>query len=111
MGSGSLAAMAVFESKYKEDLDEKSAVALVDEAIQAGIFNDLGSGGNVDICILSKSKGQTMLRNYQKPTMGRYTVPTSRPFPKGTTGMCDAVLLAAHASRRSLACRRCSGDL
>lgn len=87
MGSGSLAAMSVFEAKYREDLDEKSAVALVDEAIQAGIFNDLGSGGNVDICILSKSKGQTMLRNYQKPTMNRYTNPKPRPFPKGTTAV------------------------
>jgi len=87
MGSGSLAAMAVFESKYKDDLDEKSAVSLVDEAIQAGIFNDLGSGGNVDICILSKTTGKTMLRNYQKPTMNRYTVPKARPFPKGTTAV------------------------
>ncbi len=92
-------------------------MALVDEAIQAGIFNDLGSGGNVDICILSKSKGnplpphtpplhllclkshtllplllssfmtgRTMLRNYQKPTLGRYVPPKSRPFPIGATG-------------------------
>ena len=29
---------------------EKDAIDLVNEAIQAGIFNDLGSGGNVDIC-------------------------------------------------------------
>jgi 20S proteasome subunit beta 2 len=88
MGSGSLAAMAIFESKYKDDLDEKAAVALVDEAIQAGIFNDLGSGGNVDICILSKSAGtKTMLRNYKKPTMDRYTTPKARPFAKGTTAI------------------------
>jgi len=87
MGSGSLAAMAVFEAKYKDNLDEKQAIALVDEAIQAGIFNDLGSGGNVDICVISKSKGKQMYRNFQKPTMDRYTVPKSRPFPKGTTAI------------------------
>jgi len=87
MGSGSLAAMAVFESKYKEDLDEKSAVALVDEAVQSGIFNDLGSGGNVDICILSKKNGMTMLRNYQKPTLDRYSPPKPRIFPRGTTAI------------------------
>jgi len=98
MGSGSLAAMAIFEAKYKENLDEKSAVALVDEAIQAGIFNDLGSGGNVDICILSKTHGQIMLRNYQKPTLNRYTAPKPRPFPKGTT----AVLAETQALFKSL---------
>jgi len=87
MGSGSLAAMAVFESKFKDDLDEKSAVALVDEAIQSGIFNDLGSGGNVDICILSKTHGMTMLRNYQRPTLDRYTPPKPRVFPPGTTAI------------------------
>jgi len=84
MGSGSLAAMAVFESKYKDDMDEKSAVALVSSAIQAGIFNDLGSGGNVDICVLNK-QGQTMLRTYQSPTMDRYKKPVPPTFAKGTT--------------------------
>jgi len=87
MGSGSLAAMAVFESKYQEDMDEKTAVHLVDEAIQSGIFNDLGSGGNVDICILSKTKGRVMLRNYQKPTLDRFTKPKVRHFPLGTTAV------------------------
>ena len=44
MGSGSLAAMAVFESRYKPDMEEAEAVELVRDAIRAGIFNDLGSG-------------------------------------------------------------------
>ena len=43
MGSGSLAAMAVFERGYKDGLGEDDAVLLVAEAIQSGIFNDLGS--------------------------------------------------------------------
>ena len=54
MGSGSLAAMAVFEAKWKPDLEEEEAKQLVSEAIQAGIFNDLGSGGNVDMCVIKK---------------------------------------------------------
>jgi len=89
MGSGSLAAMSVFEAKYRDDLDEKSAVALVDEAIQAGIFNDLGSGGNVDICILSRKEGHKPLRTYKSPTVadGRYEKPKDRPFPIGTTAL------------------------
>jgi 20S proteasome subunit beta 2 len=52
MGSGSLAAMAVFESAWRSDLTETEAVTLVQRAIGAGIFNDLGSGSNCDICII-----------------------------------------------------------
>jgi len=36
MGSGELCAMSVFESGYKDDLDEKEAIDLVDQAIQSG---------------------------------------------------------------------------
>jgi len=85
MGSGSLAAMSVFETKYKDDLDEKEAVALVDEAIQAGIFNDLGSGSNVDICIISKPRGVQFLRNYQTPNKRLYNRKSGYNFPRGTT--------------------------
>jgi len=66
MGSGSLAAMAVFESAYKDDMNEEEAKLLVRRAIRAGIFNDLGSGGNVDLCVLRKTATGTaveMLRN------------------------------------------------
>ncbi|XP_054249435.1 proteasome subunit beta type-7 [Indicator indicator] len=56
MGSGSLAAMAVFEDKYKPDMEEEEAKQLVRDAIAAGIYNDLGSGSNIDICVISKSK-------------------------------------------------------
>jgi 20S proteasome alpha/beta subunit len=34
MGSGSLAAMAIFESQYKDNLTEDEAVAMADQAIQ-----------------------------------------------------------------------------
>jgi 20S proteasome subunit beta 2 len=85
MGSGSLAAMSVFETLYADNMDEKAAVNLVDKAIQAGIFNDLGSGGNVDICVISKSKGVNMMRNYRKPNERRYRRPNAYAFPRGTT--------------------------
>ena len=52
MGSGSLAAMAVFERGYNDDLTEEQAKELVKDAIKAGIFNDLGSGSNVDLCVI-----------------------------------------------------------
>lgn len=64
MGSGSLAAMAVFESRWKPDMSEEDGMKLVRDGIAAGIFNDLGSGSNVDLCIIRKNSTQ-YLRNYE----------------------------------------------
>ena len=56
MGSGSLAAMSVFEDRYKPDMSEEEGKELVADAIRAGIFNDLGSGSNVDLVVITKDK-------------------------------------------------------
>jgi len=50
MGSGSLAAMSVLESRYHDDMSEAEAMSVVEYAIRGGVFNDLGSGSNVDLC-------------------------------------------------------------
>ncbi|GMF15160.1 unnamed protein product [Phytophthora lilii] len=55
MGSGSLAAMSVFEHGYKDDMTAKK---LVQDAILAGIFNDLGSGSNVDVTTIKMVNGK-----------------------------------------------------
>ncbi|KAM9967442.1 hypothetical protein ACTFIW_001526 [Dictyostelium discoideum] len=83
MGSGSLAAMAVFEAKYKNDMTKEEAIALVAEAISSGIFNDLGSGSNVDVTVIEPS-GVTVLRNYQTPNERKFR---NNPyiFKQGTT--------------------------
>ena len=67
MGSGSLAAMAIFESSWKEDMTEAEAVDLVQRAIGAGIFNDLGSGSNCDVCVLRTDYTVDYRRNDVKP--------------------------------------------
>lgn len=67
MGSGSLAAMAIFESEFRDDLTESEALRLVQRAILAGIFNDLGSGSNVDTCIVRVDGTVTMGRNEIMP--------------------------------------------
>jgi len=56
MGSGSLAAMAVFETGWKPEMTEDEGKKLVRDAIHAGITNDLGSGSNVDIYIIKKDE-------------------------------------------------------
>lgn len=63
MGSGSLNAMAVFESGFRDDMSRKDAIALVSAAIRSGIYNDLGSGSNVDICVIEANDKVDYLRN------------------------------------------------
>lgn len=64
MGSGSLAAMAVFEARWRPDMEEEEAKKLVRDAIASGIFNDLGSGSNVDLCVIKKGTVE-YLRGYE----------------------------------------------
>jgi 20S proteasome subunit beta 2 len=85
MGSGSLAAMSVFETKWKPDLTEAAAVELCSQAIQAGIFNDLGSGSNVDVAVITKDL-TTLYRGFVKPNE-RTAKMKSYVFPKGTTAV------------------------
>ncbi|KAG9130678.1 hypothetical protein Leryth_018082 [Lithospermum erythrorhizon] len=83
MGSGSLAAMAIFESKYREGLSREEGVALVAEAIRSGIFNDLGSGSNVDICVITKGQKE-YLRNHMTPNPRTYVSEKGYSFSKKT---------------------------
>jgi|GEM_PF-136779 len=91
MGSGSLAAMSVFEQQYKDDMTEEEGIKIVAEAIKAGIFNDLGSGSNVDVCVIRADGEVNMMRNYLTPndaTALRASVKkpaTFGAFPVGTT--------------------------
>lgn len=43
----------IFDSLF---LQKEEAKKLVRDAIAAGIFNDLGSGSNVDVCVITKDK-------------------------------------------------------
>jgi 20S proteasome subunit beta 2 len=83
MGSGSLAAMSVFESRYKDDLSEDEAKSIVHGAISAGIFNDLGSGSNVDICVIKKDN-INYIRGYDKASNQRL-FRAEYYFKRGTT--------------------------
>jgi 20S proteasome subunit beta 2 len=92
MGSGSLAAMAVFEAGYKDDLTQAEAIDIVEAAIQAGIDNDLGSGSNIDICVIDKTSGVDMKRNYKgKRNERHFERADAYKFPKGTVRRTIAV--------------------
>ncbi|EMD00003.1 hypothetical protein BAUCODRAFT_145329 [Baudoinia panamericana UAMH 10762] len=85
MGSGSLAAMSVFETSWKRDLKREDAVRLCADAIRAGIFNDLGSGSNVDVCVITPAK-TTMMRNFERPNE-RERKMRGYKFARGTTAV------------------------
>jgi len=96
MGSGSLAAMAVFEEGYKDGLTEEEGKELVKNAILSGIFNDLGSGGNVDLCVIRKNGAEEaqmeMFRNIETPNDGgllraQVKKPSVFDFPAGCTAV------------------------
>lgn len=59
------------------------AINLVTTAVSAGIFNDLGSGSNVDVCVITESNTD-MLRNYAKPNE-RVQKEKKYGFRRGTT--------------------------
>ena len=46
----------MLETQWQQGLTEEGAARLCGEAILAGIFNDLGSGSNVDVCIITPEK-------------------------------------------------------
>lgn len=84
MGSGSLNAMAVFESSYKADMTKEEAMKLVHDAIMSGINNDLGSGGSVDMMVITKD-GAEPHRNYSRPNLRTFRKPGGFKFPRGTS--------------------------
>ncbi|SCU83337.1 LAFA_0D03004g1_1 [Lachancea sp. 'fantastica'] len=92
LGSGSLAAMAVLESHWKQDLTREEAMQLASDAIEAGIWNDLGSGSNVDLCVMEVGKDAEYLRNYRKPNE-REAKQRSYKFARGTTAVLSEKVL------------------
>jgi 20S proteasome subunit beta 2 len=85
MGSGSMAAMAIFETQWKGKLTREDAVKLCSDAILAGIFNDLGSGSNVDVCVITPEKA-TLMRNYITPNKREKKLRNYK-FPTGSTAV------------------------
>ncbi|XP_001498526.1 proteasome subunit beta type-10 isoform X2 [Equus asinus] len=67
LGSGQDAALAVLEDRFQPNMTLEAAQGLLVEAITAGILGDLGSGGNVDACVITRT-GAKLLRTLSSPT-------------------------------------------
>ena len=99
MGSGSLAAMSVFESGYKDSMTEVEAKKLVRDAIAGGVFNDLGSGSNIDLTVIRTPTqagpgGELVdiLRGYETPNnqgdlRSKINRPAASNIPRGATNV------------------------
>lgn len=98
MGSGSLAAMSVFETQWKPDLSQEEAIKLASDAILAGVWNDLGSGSNVDVAIITSDK-TTLKRNYITPNQKEPKLQSYR-FPKGTTAVLNEKIIKKEEIKR-----------
>lgn len=85
MGSGSLNAFSMLESAYKDNMTIDEGKALVTSAIRAGIFNDLASGGNVDICVINKDGKTQLIRPHDEPNPRLFRNPQPVIFEIGTT--------------------------
>ncbi|KAF9618379.1 hypothetical protein IFM89_001014 [Coptis chinensis] len=97
MGSGSLAAMAMFESNYKKGLYRDEGIKLVCKAICASIFNDFFSGSNVDVCVITKGKTD-YLRNYQLPNPRTYVSSKGYSFARGQTEVLSTRIISLMAN-------------
>ena len=87
-GSGSLAAMGIMETQYKENLTKEEAIKVCVASIEAGIYHDLGSGSNVDVIVIMKGKTE-YLRNYKSDNKKVFSKPEGFKFAKGATQVLD----------------------
>lgn len=82
-------ALAVFESRYRDNMEADEAKKLVRDAIAAGVFNDLGSGSNIDLCVITKDKVELLqpyeVANNRGIKQGNYK------YPKGSTAVLEVV--------------------
>ncbi|XP_059365006.1 proteasome 20S subunit beta 13a [Carassius carassius] len=83
MGSGKLPAMGILEDRFKGNMDLEEAKALVSDAIHAGIMSDLGSGNNIDLCVITK-EGVDYIRPHRE-SIYNYKRQAKYKYKPGTT--------------------------
>ena len=83
--------MSVFETQWKPKLTRDEAVKLCSDAIQAGIWNDLGSGSNVDVAVITEEK-TTLMRGFITPNT-RAPKQRNYRFKPGTTAVLNEKII------------------
>lgn len=87
MGSGSLAAMAMLERGYTDNMPLEEGANLVKQAIMAGVNNDLGSGTMCNLVIIRKDKDAELRMGLDEVASKKSTIPPvpQMNFEKGAT--------------------------
>ena len=52
-GSGSYAAQSVLDRRYRPGLSPQQAMEIAADAVEAGVLNDMGSGSNINVCLIT----------------------------------------------------------
>jgi 20S proteasome subunit beta 2 len=104
MGSGSVAAMSVFETSWRDGLTEDEGIEMVKRAVSAGVFNDLGSGSNIDLCIMRMDGTVDYRRNEVKPNeIGPLRAMVQRSGRMNLVNGATPILHSAYAAHPTLA--------
>jgi 20S proteasome subunit beta 2 len=90
MGSGSFAAMAFIETRWRPDMSEQEAKELIADAVTAGVTNDLGSGTNVDLCVIRKNSSEKINGYRVVCESGKRILDYS--IKRGTTGVASKTI-------------------
>lgn len=89
-------------------MTREEAVKLTSNAIEAGIFNDLGSGSNVDVCVITAEK-TTLMRNHIRPNQ-REEKQKSYKFPRGTTAVLNERIITKEEISKYVTVQELSSD-
>jgi len=105
MGSGSLAAMSIFETEYKDNMKREVAMAIVEKAVSAGIHNDLGSGSNIDLYVITRDTSERFRNKWKPAPLVRAKIYS---FPPGTTAVLKTEIVPL-ARRTDIAIEKVEG--
>uniref|UniRef100_A0A1B6D368 Proteasome subunit beta n=1 Tax=Clastoptera arizonana TaxID=38151 RepID=A0A1B6D368_9HEMI len=100
MGSGSLAAMSILETGWTPNMEEEAAKALIRNAVAGGVFNDLGSGNNIDMCIIKRGSVE-YIRPFEV-TCQKGERQGSYKFKKGTTAILSTITIPLVVEEESI---------
>ena len=73
-------------------------MALVSKAIEAGIYHDLGSGSNLDVCIIKKGRVEFM-RNLKTDNFKIFSKPDGYNFRKERVNVLETYTHAIEESK------------
>ena len=71
------------------------------KAIEAGIYHDLGSGSNVDVCVIQKGKKE-FFRTYVSKNHKMFSMEKAYVFPPGTTSITRCVYSSIEVLKESV---------